>query len=132
MFNNLIPLVFCISLAVGAIMAWIKAEKKYLRQREQIMKYAQELQTTLSSTRNTQSDGASNSTSEKSNYAIIEKIARILDSAKDKTNEEKQIQKLIKRECSEIALAILTNKTAPEKREAGEAEAMFKRMKKEI
>ena len=132
MFDNLIPLIFCISLAVGTILAWVKAEKKYLRQREKIMKYAQELQTTLGSTRNAQSNGASSSSSEKSNYAMIQKIAGILDAAKDKTNEEKQIEKMIKREYSEIALAILSNKGTPEKREAGEAEAMFKRMKKEI
>lgn len=132
MFDNLIPLVFCISLAVGAIMAWVKAEKKYLRQREKIMKYAQELQTTLGNTRNTQNDVAASSSSEKSNYAVIEKIARILDGEKNKTNEEKQIEKMIKRECSEIALAVLTNNGTPAKRDTGEAEDMFKRMKKEI
>jgi len=132
MFDNLISLIFCISLAVGSIMAWMKAEKKYLKQRDKILEYAQELKTTLTSTRSMQNNGAASNSSEKSNYALIQKIAVILDTAKDKTNEEKQIEKMIKREHSEIALAVLTNKAAPERREAGEAEAMFKRMKKEI
>lgn len=132
MFDNLIPLVFCISLAMGSIMAWVKAEKKYAQQREKILEHAQELRATLSSIRSIQNNGAANNSSEKSNHALIQKIAQILDTAKEKTNEEKQIEKLIKREHSEIALAVLTNKAAPERRDAGEAEAMFKRMKKEI
>ena len=132
MFANIIPLFFCISLALGAILAWVKSEKKYQQQREKILEHAQELRTTLNSIRKIQSESATSNSSEKGHYSLIKQIASVLDSAKDKTTEEIKIEKMIKREFSEIALALLTNSGAPEKRNTKESEEVFQRMKREI
>jgi hypothetical protein len=132
MLGAFLPLIFCIGLAGGAIAAWRKAENKYQAQREKILDMANEIRTMRSRIRSLQTAENSGEPLEKSYHNAIKQIAIILDNVTNKTDEEKQIVKMIKREQSEIALELFKSQGTPQKRDINEAKAKFKNMKKEM
>ena len=132
MIIDYLPFIFCIGLAGGAILAWRKSENKYQKQHDKILELKQELQGNIDGIKRIQNTNSSGKSSDKGKANVIKNIAIILDATEDKTDDDKKISKLIKREHPDIALAILAKQASPQKRDKNEAKAMFKDMKKEM